>query len=113
MPVCSNRDLTTLTMVTCTIGGTMWLTRFFDLIKRDEISIQDKSVKNFALLADSLSIKVTFSMFYSYLALNVNYALLVSEACTIDQLCVGYATVLGGLMIETVRPHLRRFTFFK
>jgi len=89
------------------------MTRFFDMVKKDEIKIVDKDWKTFTLIADSLSIKVALSMFYSYIALNVNYFIKETEICNIDVLCVGYGAVLSGLIIETVKPHLNKFSFFK
>lgn len=110
--VCSERDLTTLTVVTCTFGGTLWLTRFFDMVKSESIKVKS-DIKSFVAFSDSLSIKVAYSIFYSYLALNVNYLMIASEVCTRDVLCVGYGAVLSGLVVESIRPHLNKFSFFK
>ena len=51
-------------------------------------------------ICDSLSIRVTLSAFYSYLALNVNKSLLTANLCTVETMTVGYLSVLGGLGVE-------------
>lgn len=111
--VCSERDLTTLTVVTCTFGGTLWLTRYFDMVKSGTIREVSRSFREFVAFSDLLSVKISLSIFYSYLALNVNYLLMAADVCSRDVLCVGYGAVLSGLVVETIRPQLNRFSFFK
>lgn len=83
------------------------------MVKSGTIKNVATDVSNFVAFSDSLSIKVALSIFYSYAAINVNYLLMASEICTRDVLCVGYGAVLSGLVAETIRPQLNKFSYFK
>ena len=96
----ANKGLEFLTMATCIVGGTLWLSRGVKILRDDFKSKGDDSSSNLVVFFDSLSIRITLSALYSYLALNVNNFLISSSFCTIEALAIGYASVLVGVGIE-------------
>jgi len=110
----STKELTILTMSTCIFGGILWISRAVKILKDNfDVNARDTSTgkdvifwKNAVYFCDSLSVKVVLSVFYSYLALNVNSFLLASNFITVDVLSVGYATVCCGIVIESFQIHM-------
>ena len=96
----TTKELTYLTMTTCLIGGTFWLGRSIKILREECMSKGEQTYVTILDICDSLSIRVTLSAFYSYLALNVNKSLLTANLCTVETMTVGYLSVLGGLGVE-------------
>lgn len=85
--------LTQLSFGTCVFGGILCANRMFKPTLTDD-SKDDNSIVN------SIGFRTVASVFYAYLALNVNDLLKTSGLVSHDVLYWGYVTALGGFTYE-------------
>jgi hypothetical protein len=114
---CPRYNLENLTMVMCVTGGYLWLTNFFGvcnkLLIEDNKNNKDNNnnsslttccankIKHVVPFCNTLSVKTVFSVFYGYLALNINFLLIKYNLCSKENLLTGYNFVMGAIAAES------------
>ena len=105
----SNNVIHTMTFMTCVMGGLTLARDTFENTKLEtETPEREKSTDTFfntnnlcsIMIKHSLFLRTTMSVFYYYLAINVNSTLIKSNLVSPFMLISGYSAVLTSIFID-------------
>jgi hypothetical protein len=98
----TQQSLKAMTFGTCIFGGIFWTSKYFENKRKlvENSKHYNHNTQYQISLLDTFSVKAVMAVFYSYLAININNALINTALCDVDTLVKGYVVVTGALVVD-------------